>query len=332
MDSLIFWPLTIVAFVLPFALIVVNGRKTVKKGLTTKFIDPWIHSPTFGVVWAIILLITPFFAMGITNLLVEGVRSSTTVPGIISILGYTLSILLTIKVCRIDAKELHDTYNELIINPDFGKQTEKSSSVFEKPWFKEMKEAFDSGDYDTALLIITKEKEQNIKDSALWHWEGTILSQLHNDPQKEVESCMRGALICNSGKVGLLQKAAEVLLLEMQDVYRALSFHIHAIMAITPESKEYGNSNAAGFISQERAFQFFKTYLITYGDNPAFAIGFNPNKSFKTELDSAYIQKINTALNSALFKQDYVTNMIFGKVKQVTPEVFKHWDTLEQRN
>jgi hypothetical protein len=201
--------------------------------------------------------------------------------------------------------------NELVVG-EYGSQTVKDRSISECKWFDKFKDKYENREIKAALIILENALYEDINNGLIWLLFGVLYKDVYHDFNKALQFCLTGAKRCNFYKIALLTEAAELLLLEKKDILNAFKFFCLAIIAITDDSKAWGNPNTDGCIAQERAFHFVRVVLTAFNFND-YRLYLERNIRFSTGMDQTLIENILAICAESPFRTE---------IEQQIPQMF----------
>jgi hypothetical protein len=192
--------------------------------------------------------------------------------------------------------------NELMIG-EYGRQTVKDLSIGAYPWFVQFKTKYDNREVKAALMILENVLCEEANNGLIWLLFGVLYKEVLQDYDKALQFCLTGAKRCNLYKISLLTEAAELLLLGKKDLMNAFKFFCMAVIAITEDSKAWGDSNVEGCIAQERAFHFIRVLLTAFNFTD-YRLYLERNISFCTGLDQKLIENVLSLCAESPFRTE----------------------------
>jgi hypothetical protein len=192
--------------------------------------------------------------------------------------------------------------NELIIG-EYGQQTVKDFSIAACPWFDQFKAKYENREIKAALMILENMLCEEANSGLIWLLFGILYKDVYQDYDKALQFCLTGAKRCNSYKITLLTEAAELLLLGKKDLVNAFKFFSMAVIAITEESKAWGDPNIDGCIAQERAFHFIRVLLTAFNFTD-YRLYLERNIRFSTGLDQKLIENVLSLCAESPFRTE----------------------------
>jgi hypothetical protein len=192
--------------------------------------------------------------------------------------------------------------NELMIG-EYGQQTVKDLSIGAYPWFVQFKTKYDNREVKAALMILENVLCEEANNGLIWLLFGVLYKEVHQDYDKALQFCLTGAKRCNLYKISLLTEAAELLLLRKKDLMNAFKFFCMAVIAITEDSKAWGDSNVEGCIAQERAFHFIRVLLTAFNFTD-YRLYLERNIRFCTGLDQKLIENVLSLCAESPFRTE----------------------------
>ncbi len=186
---------------------------------------------------------------------------------------------------------LGDATLERLIDADFGSQMIPDLSAFKHDWFAEFKMHYDNKDAGLATAVLHREMQREPRDGLSWYWYALVEADLRANRHAALLVFLVGAKTCNRMKTGLLEEAAEQLLLEWHEVENATKLFFKALLSVTPSTKAWGDVSRIEYLNQERAFRFLEVLLECCGF-PSFLHYIVVNVPMATHLESQYVQEI----------------------------------------
>jgi hypothetical protein len=201
--------------------------------------------------------------------------------------------------------------NELIVSV-YGNQTVKERSIAECKWFDKFKAKYENREIKAALIVLENALYEDPDNGLIWLLFGVLYKDVYRDFNKALQFCLTGAKRCNSYKIALLTEAAELLLFGKKDLVNAFKFFCWAIIAITENSKAWGNPKVDGCIAQERAFHFIRVLLTAFNFND-YRLYLERNIRFSTGMDQTLIENVLAICAESPFRTE---------IEQQIPQMF----------
>jgi hypothetical protein len=216
--------------------------------------------------------------------------------------------------------ELHPL--ERLISAEYGFQTVPDRLYSDYEWYDSFNYKYNNHEIRAALIALEKAMDANIDNGLPWLLYGRLYKEEYQNYDKALQFCLTGALRCNSFKVALLTEAAEILLLEKQDLINGFCFFCYAILAITEGSKAWGGPELAGAPIQERAFHIIRIYLSVFNFTD-YRLYLERNVRFITRLDQPVIERVLT-----VFKGSPLTEETVKLIPQLFPLIIEKLQVL----